>query len=145
VVSRKRMQWSEARVLERYDGGYTKLMLPIPPSGNRAVRHVFANGSRRHYVPNDVAAYYEGAFRLGQAHKLKPIVGDVLVEVTWYRATRAGDLENRLKVLFDALAGARVFVNDKQIRRLVAERVDGDDQPRMVVRVSALASAEEAA
>jgi Holliday junction resolvase RusA-like endonuclease len=46
-----------------------------------------------------------------------------------------GDVDGRTKVLLDALQYARVFGNDNQVERLSIRRVDGDAQPRVVVRV----------
>jgi Holliday junction resolvase RusA-like endonuclease len=50
-------------------------------------------------------------------------VGDVSVNVVWYRGRKAGDLGERTKVLYDALQGT-VYADDKQIAQDWRRRVD---------------------
>jgi Holliday junction resolvase RusA-like endonuclease len=50
----------------------------------------------------------------------------IAVEIRWSRKKRMGDLDNRLKVILDALSG-RFWPDDKLIVELHAYRTDGGD------------------
>ncbi len=49
--------------------------------------------------------------------------GDLSVSVLWHRSAKRGDLDNRLKVLNDALQGS-IFRKDSQVAEIFAQRVD---------------------
>ncbi len=74
-----------------------------------------------------------------------PLGGDVAVTVALHGQGRRGDLDNKFKSITDAMNGI-VYVDDRQIRRLVVEAFDGGDE-RAVVRVGphGAASAAEGA
>jgi crossover junction endodeoxyribonuclease RusA len=102
--------------------------LPVPPSArdywrvwrNRAVRTKEAEAYR------DCVARAVGSRALLQ--------GDVAITVHWYRSARRGDLDNRLKILFDALQGA-VYQNDNQVIEIHAYRHEDAGNPRVEVGV----------
>lgn len=54
--------------------------------------------------------------------------GPVLVRIDWFRRIMAGDLDNRQKVLLDALKPAWI-VDDKQIEGIIAQRTDKRARP----------------
>lgn len=113
------------------------LTLPVPGSGNRANRlgkgHLYANPTARAYK-RVVAACLRA-----QVPGHTPFTGPVAVVVVWYRARKAGDLDNRLKVLLDCLAPL-VYLNDRQVCSIHAVRSDDDPHaPRMDVVVEAIA------
>ncbi len=108
-----------------------RLTLPEAPSANRYWRHVGAKVLRSREAIN-----YIGAVRLVcSARKVRPIGGEVTLEVSWYRGRRSGDLDNRVKILQDALKG-HAFGDDASVRRLVAERFEDKARPRMEVTIS---------
>lgn len=109
-----------------------KAVLPVPPSANRYWRTT-RNG--RQYVSREATAYkWQVAAVLANTI---PLDGDVRVSVTWYRARRSGDLDNRIKVFLDALEGY-AYVDDSQIVEIHAKRSDDErDNPRIVVEVKA--------
>jgi Holliday junction resolvase RusA-like endonuclease len=58
----------------------------------------------------------------------------IIVRLAWYREARRGDLDNRLKVVLDALQGA-MYDNDSQIAAIYAHRREDPRDPRIEVSV----------
>ena len=67
-------------------------------------------------------------------HVFEPLTGPVTLTVTWFRKIRRGDLDNRLKVLLDALNGV-LYVDDDQVVEIHAFRKDDRLNPRVEVEV----------
>ena len=117
-------------------GNDVVLVLPEPPSSNRYWR---IHG-RVTYKTREAKAYCELVSNAVRAHlnlKNGPLfpVGDVSVIVVWHRSRKAGDLDNRSKVLYDALEGT-LYADDKQIAQDWRRRVDEHkDIPKGYVRV----------
>lgn len=63
-----------------------------------------------------------------------PLDGPVVLTCRWYRSRRSGDLDNRLKVLIDALRGY-AYVDDKQIIEIHAYRYDHPKNGTVVVTI----------
>jgi crossover junction endodeoxyribonuclease RusA len=101
-----------------------RLMLPTPPSANRYWRTY-----RNRVVRSDEAVAYKAEVARIAQQQLPPTDkmirkgGKVGVVVHWVRQRRAGDLDNRLKVLFDALEGI-CYEKDSQIVEIHAYRRD---------------------
>jgi crossover junction endodeoxyribonuclease RusA len=117
------------------------LVLPEPPSANRWWR----KWKNRMVLSDEARAYKEGVW----AHVLtrrrfprrQPLwAGPVEVTLDWYRSRKAGDLDKRIGVALDALQGV-VYVNDNQIVRLVANRYDDKQNPRLEVTITTLTPA----
>jgi crossover junction endodeoxyribonuclease RusA len=108
-----------------------KLTLPMPPSANDYWRTV----QGRTYVTHEARRYKQGVQMraLTEGHR-NPPTGPVVASVTVYRKRKAGDLDNFLKVLLDALRGI-AFVDDSQVVELHARREDDASNPRVEVRV----------
>lgn len=104
------------------------LILPYPPSANRYWRH--AGG--RTYKSDEAVQYQEAVGWQCQALGLAPERERLCINVTFYRPIKRGDLDNRLKVLFDALQGY-VFVDDSQIVEIHAYLRDDKQKPRVEV------------
>lgn len=114
------------------------LVFAYPPSANRYWRH-----SRGHmYVSDEAIAYKSDCVieAIAQANWLEPVAGPVAVTVRLYRPRKSGDLDNRLKVLLDALQGI-VYVNDSQIVQLHAYRFDDRRNPRVEVSIEEIGEA----
>jgi crossover junction endodeoxyribonuclease RusA len=108
------------------------LTLPYPPSSNRywrtdrGVTHLTAEA--RAYKRDVSRTALEAGCHL-------PLSGPVAVELRVYRPRRAGDLDNRIKLLLDSLQGV-VLTNDSQITEIHAYRHDDKTRPRVEVVVT---------
>ena len=116
------------------------LVLPEPISANRYWR---THGNVT-YKTREAKAYCELVAALAHEHLVNggPAFpdGDVTVVLVWHRSRKAGDLDNRSKVLYDALQGT-VYADDKQIAQDWRRRCDEHPtlQPGTVrVEISAL-------
>lgn len=102
------------------------LKLPIPPSANRYWR----NFNGRVVVSSEASDYKSQVGWL--CNQLSPFQGNVAVSVTVYRARKAGDLDNYLKVLLDALKGI-LFPDDSAVVEIHSYREDDKQDPRVMV------------
>ncbi len=110
------------------------IVLPFPPSSNRYWRSF-----RGRVVKSQEARDYQRAvicLATGDAHSGFPtlLTGAVGLELNFYRPQRRGDLDNRLKVLVDALQGI-LYSDDKQVSELHAYLHDDKQNPRVEVNV----------
>lgn len=112
-----------------YDLGYT-FEVPYPPSANRYWR----TWRGRAVVSPEAKAYKMGVKLRGLTAGIRPMDGDVVLWLYVYRPRKAGDLDNRIKVLQDALCGL-AFHDDSQVAEIHASRFDDKSNPRVVVRV----------
>jgi crossover junction endodeoxyribonuclease RusA len=118
------------------------LTLPYPPSAND-----YWHITRRGFVHvSPKARSYKArvglAVRLAmQQRKQARVEGPVAVTVKVFRPRRVGDLDNTLKVLLDAMKG-HAFEDDKQVVRILAERFDDANEPRVEVEVQPMETAE---
>ena len=118
-----------------------RLTLPEPPSlntmwrkwRNRMVLSAAGRAFKQAVAMKGLAAVYKGY--KGSARAVAFPTGDLLVTVYWYRSSKRGDLDNRIKAILDALQGT-VYRNDKQVAKIVAERIDGAGRiPRVEVEI----------
>lgn len=111
------------------------LTLPEPPSANRYWRthgHItYRTREAKNYI--ELVANAALRFRTNGGPAFPD--GDVTVTLVWHRGRKAGDLDNRSKVLYDALCGT-IYTDDKQIAQDWRRRVDTHDTiPKGYVRV----------
>lgn len=104
------------------------LILPYPPSANRYWRH--AQG--RTYKSAEAVAYQKAVGWQCAALGLAPERERICINITFYRPIKRGDLDNRIKVLLDALNGF-VYVDDAQVVELHAYLRDDKAAPRVEV------------
>lgn len=106
--------------------------LPFPPSANRYWRNF-----RGRIVKSDEARQYQTNARwiARCAGMHEPITGKVAISLRVYRPAQRGDLDNRIKVLLDALQGV-AYEDDKQIVELHAYQNDDKANPRVEVEVT---------
>ena len=91
----------------------------LPPTVNHAYRKRGKGAGL--YMTRDASAWKEGAIYESRScyRKQKPIEGKVAVLVVYQVKSRGRwDIDNRLKALLDAITGAQVWVDDKQIEHL---------------------------
>ena len=108
------------------------LILPEPPSANRWWRK-FRN---RMVLSAEARAYKHMVALRCLEHRIKPLSGEVVVQLEWYRGRKAGDLDKRIGIVLDALQGS-MYGNDAQIVRLEADRYEDKANPRLFVSVRA--------
>lgn len=143
-----------------------QLTLPYPISANRYWRSFVPRGHQRAIVTlSDEAKAYkaEVSWKAKAAGCRTPIAGRVAIGIQlyparpldWARRMRRApmswddtvqciDLDNANKVLLDALKGVAIE-DDKWVRRIVAERMEPDENgARVVVSIVALAAAPAA-
>src|SRR5690606_2715083 len=106
------------------------LVLPYPPSANRYWRHV----GRNVVVRAEARKYRQGVKLRALTAGIRPLAGELVVSAGVYRPQRRGDLDNTLKVVFDALNGV-AWGDDSQVIEVHARRYDDRANPRIELSV----------
>lgn len=112
----------------------TRITLAYPPSSNRYWRTTKAG---RMYASEDATKYKEAVEKVCDAEGILPFEGDVSVTMRFFRPARRGDLDNRIKIMLDALQG-HAFHSDSQVGILHAVRLEDKTNPRVEVEISPL-------
>ena len=116
--------------LQRLQAVAVRLTLPYPPSANRYWRYV-----RNHPVVSaDAKAYRDGAGMLARHQGMAPFTGPVALHIDLYRPRCSGDLDNRIKILADALKGV-AYNDDDQIVEIHARLHDDKANPRAEIEI----------
>lgn len=122
------------------EGGLKSCMviLPLPPSVNRYWRSDRGRGPHlteaARVYKQEVAAI---CFNIVASN---PLDSPVSFKIDQYRAQRRGDLDNRLKALFDAIQGC-LIMNDSQVQDLHIRQHDNRKlfpQGAMVIEMTVL-------
>lgn len=113
-------------------GSKLAFTLPYPPSVNRVWRSIVIKGAVRVLLSSEGRAYKKAVAAL--APKLFLLAGPLGIRVRVYRPRRVGDLNNRIKVIEDALQGV-AYENDDQIEYSETFRFDDKDNPRVEIEV----------
>jgi len=108
-----------------------RLVLPSPPSANRYWRH---DRGVTHLAP-EAHNYRAEVHVICRRTGLVKLEGPVVLRITWYAKTAAGDLENRTKQLFDAIEG-HAFSNDKQVVEYRIRRRKDKERPRVELLIA---------
>lgn len=135
------------------------ITLPYPPSANRYWRTAVVCGRAMVHPSAQAKAYKSGVLAIALSAGIrKPLDGRIELHVqlypqrpldwakrakrdpqTWDDDVRCIDLGNCEKVLSDALNGV-AWVDDRQHRRIVLERMEPDGDARVVVTIRQLAT-----
>lgn len=110
-----------------------RITLDYPPSANRYWR-IDRRGFA--FVSPEAKAYKANTAMRAKLARLKPLQGAVAMTLCVYRPRRVGDLENRLKVLEDALNGI-AYEDDSQITEVHMYRFEDKANPRVEVTLEA--------
>lgn len=110
-----------------------RLTLPYPPSVNTYWRQV----NNRIYTTHEAKKYKQTVAKQCTIEGHVPLDGSVAVDIKVFRPAKRGDLDNTLKVSLDSLKGF-CFHDDKQIVKIVAERYDDKDNPRIEIEITQL-------
>lgn len=111
------------------------LTLPVPPSVNTNWK---PNNRGGMYKSDEAKQYQQEVSILARQAGIFAIPfadGEIKVTVRWYRARQSGDLDNRLKVLWDALNGV-LWTDDAQVGVIHAERYEDARNPRIEIEVT---------
>jgi len=106
------------------------LVLPYPPSLNRLYRTVRG----RPILSREAREYRAAVQRQLAGIGLKATGSPVALSVALYRPRRAGDADNALKALLDALNGL-LWLDDSQIVEIHLWRRDDKARPRVELLV----------
>ena len=112
------------------------ITLPYPPS----VNHLYATVRGRRVLSKEGRQYKATTAALAYAAGVRPLAGDVTLIVHLYRPQKSGDLDNFLKSLQDALKGV-AWIDDKQVKRIEAERFEDKLNPRAEILVKEIGKA----
>jgi crossover junction endodeoxyribonuclease RusA len=85
-------------------------------------------------VSQEARAYKAQAGWLAKSQNAELLDGDIAVTLKLYRPQKKGDIDNRIKVLLDALQGV-AFENDSQIVELHVFRYDDKANPGVEVEL----------
>lgn len=117
------------------DARTVNLILPTPPSANRYWRTIVSKGRAMTFVSTEAKQYKKTVASLANMETL--IYSQIAVTVKFFRAQRSGDLDNRLKCLFDAMQKV-VYASDSQIVEIHAFRLEDKFRPRVEVEIQPL-------
>lgn len=102
---------------------YLTFTFPEPPSANRYWRmgggHIHKSKEAKTYQANLADTVRMAMGRLPLFPKPIPVI----LTIAWYRSRKSGDLDNRLKIIGDALRGA-AYTDDSQVVVIHATRHD---------------------
>lgn len=115
-----------------------RLVLPFPPSANRYWRSKAIQSKGRAfvqtYVSTEAKQYKAAVRRVASLVCGAMFTDDVSIDVKLFRPRKSGDVDNRTKVLFDALNGV-VYKDDKQVVKYAVERFEDKNNPRVEVTI----------
>ena len=74
---------------------------------------------------------------------VRPLQGELSVTLHFYRPQKSGDLDGRLKVLFDCMNGV-LWVDDAQVVEIHAFRHEDKKRPRVEVETMVLGATSDA-
>jgi Holliday junction resolvase RusA-like endonuclease len=104
--------------------------LPYPPKGTN---HQYIRTRRGVHMDSDVQAWRTlVAYALRTVSAEARLAGAVEMVIDIYRPSRRGDIDNRLKLLLDALQGV-AYANDAQVTRLTVNNLVDKHAPRVEI------------
>lgn len=109
-----------------------RLTLPWPPSTNRVWRR---SGQRIHLSAAAKEFRRQVAHVVAQEAPGIAFDGELAVRIDAYPPSVLCDVDNLQKATLDALAHAKVFGNDRQVRRLTTEMWGVCEEPRVSVTI----------
>jgi Holliday junction resolvase RusA-like endonuclease len=123
----KPLQWADAYAQMLPDGGM-RYTMPVSES----VNHAYATFNGRRVKSKGLRT---GLAEAQKRFPKTPLAGDVGVSITWFRAKRQGDVDNRVKATLDFLKGI-AWTDDSAVADLRIIRVDDPcEQARLEVEV----------
>lgn len=115
---------------------------PVPCARPRVFRNRLADGRTVARVPVDPRTdEYEARVALcalvaWRKYRCRSTPGPFRVELDFYRARRAGDVDNLSKAALDGITRAKeIWFDDEVVEQLEVKRFEDKDKPRTVVRL----------
>lgn len=102
--------------------------IPVPMSGKKTAKFILGRAGKAYR--NDVAHLFQ-RMKAGRV-----ILHRVRIDMTFHFITRRGDIDNRVKPLWDALTFARVWHDDGQVDYSTTQRGERHDPPRVVLTIT---------
>lgn len=140
VVAMNAAPVQETFAMDRERKSFT-LVLPWPPSNNHynGQRVVIPQDPNKKpfvmvYPTEEAKIFKSKAAAIARAQGIPVLRGALMVAINYYFPTKAGDLMNRDKVLFDVLQGI-AYVNDRQVTRREEERFSDKENPRVEITI----------
>jgi len=109
-----------------------RFILAYPPSANRYFRVPRALGYP--ITSREARDYKKNAGLDARSQGAVIMPGPLQVSVDVYRPRRIGDLDNQIKILFDAMNGI-AWSDDSQVVDIHLRRFDDKDNPRLEVEI----------
>jgi len=91
-------------------------------------------GNGRMVLSVEALQYKQYVLLLCHTLTIPMLRGEVKITLDFYRPQKSGDLDNRIKIVLDALQG-QAYADDKQIVEIHAKRYDDKADPRVEVRI----------
>ena len=121
-------------VVEANMQALTEICLTIfgEPASKANSRRLVARGGKPMFIKSEKALDYADLFKR-QCPDVVPFLGDVMVEMTIFYASRRPDLDESL--ILDLLEGV-TYLNDRQVKRKVIQWGLDKENPRCHIRVT---------
>lgn len=87
------------------------------------------------YVSDEAKRYRATVAKVLAAARVRPLAGELSIRIRLYRPRAAGDADNRVKVLFDALKGDLAMHDDDQVQHHEVDRYDDPQRPRVEIQI----------
>ncbi len=102
--------------------------IPVPMPGKSTAKYILGRDGKAYR--NDVA------YTILTMGPKKTILHRVRIDMVFHFMTRRGDIDNRVKPLWDALTFARVWHDDGQVDKDTTERGEQRTPPRVVLTIT---------
>lgn len=109
--------------------GWNRIVLPSPPSVNRAYKLGTIAGHATMFLSPEAKQFKKWVETICVIVGIRPIIGNVYVMIDLYRERKAGDVDPT-KLLLDSLQGF-AYANDSQIVEMHVRRREDPAFPRV--------------
>lgn len=106
-----------------------------PVSVNHYARHCIVRGQIRRYKSREAVGFAADLAYSAQGLQVRSKNGYEVSYRIYHGKGERGDIDNRAKVLLDALVSAGVIDSDAKVKRLIAEKFRDPVNPRTEIEV----------
>lgn len=119
-----------------------KLTLPYPPTANHLFITVMMKNRPVRVPSGEAKKFKKSVGIICQTERIRPLSGEVAIELKVYRPRRVGDIDNTFKATLDALKGY-AWNDDAQVVEIHGYRFDDKWKPRVEVEIKEVSAAPE--